>query len=463
MTTVHIDLRAGTGVPAEGSISWRPTLAVTQADKSILLPAPVSTVLSGGTATLDVPASPDLPGAAWCWQVVESITGPGGASTRILRVAVPDSDETVEYADLPRVETLAPGVSWQDLEGLAARAEDAADRADEAAGAAATDAVADVQADVDAQVTAAQTARTGAEAARDTAVQAAEDAATARDAAAATAADALASQQAAHTDAATATEQAGAAAASAGQAATVLASAVQYKGSLGTQDLNTILTPGVYYQDNIASATVERNYPGAFGGALEVVARGTFDILQRYTPMGSTYSGRGAYQRTIVVSTGAATPWRFIPTQRVDTTAGRAIYTWDDVSNREQLIYSDTGWRDISSSLINGWVASILRIRRSNCWNVEYRILGLNGSNATDPKFLAIPDGFRDVGNNGVFVAAKSTDQMVGVQMDSATTSLALPIGASYFTAYAGRFGYSVAQAWPTTLPGTAVGTIPNL
>ena len=48
---------------------------------------------------------------------------------------------------------------------------------------------------------------------------------------------------------------------------------------------------------------------------------------------------------------------------------------------------TDTGWREVSDLLINGWTASRFRIRRVND-QVLWKVTNLNGVNATNRAFL---------------------------------------------------------------------------
>lgn len=52
--------------------------------------------------------------------------------------------------------------------------------------------------------------------------------------------------------------------------------------SLGTSDLNTIITPGFYNQTANGNATVARNYPALFAGSLNVYRTTTGAVIQEY-------------------------------------------------------------------------------------------------------------------------------------------------------------------------------------
>lgn len=125
---------------------------------------------------------------------------------------------------------------------------------------------------------------------------------------------------------------------------------------IGTTDLDDIITPGLYKATSASNVTAERHYPiaGSQGtGILEVMWQGnttTQAKMQRYTIIWGNSSVKVMFLRHYTSATWG--PWHAITSQRVDTTAGRVIYTWDEVNAREQMIYSDTGWRDISANLI---------------------------------------------------------------------------------------------------------------
>jgi hypothetical protein len=63
--------------------------------------------------------------------------------------------------------------------------------------------------------------------------------------------------------------------------------------TLGTLDLNTLLTPGFYNQSSDANATIERNYPITNAGALNVYKTTNNGVAQEYT----TYHTSATYKR----------------------------------------------------------------------------------------------------------------------------------------------------------------------
>lgn len=324
---------------------------------------------------------------------------------------------------------------------------------------------------------AAQDARDIAEAARDAAASSALSAASSASSAASSASaasgsassasaskDAAAlSETAAAGSAATATTKAGEASASASDAAASAATALSQTwagASMGADtDLNSKTTAGIFYQATGANATLVLNYPVAsLTGILRVYTRGAANqVVQEYAPLSSTQ--RVIYQRRNVG--GTWTSWRAMASHRVDQTAGRAIYAWDDLNDREQLIYGDTGWRDVTAAgwLANGWTASALYVSRSG-YDIILHIEGLNAASMTNIAFITLPAGYQisgTVDRRGLLHTATTPAnayRTLANTVVSATTSTPLLYGV---------LRWRTLDAWPTSLPGTAVGSIGNL
>ena len=118
----------------------------------------------------------------------------------------------------------------------------------------------------------------------------------------------------------------------------------------------------------------------------------------------------------------------------------------------------DTGWRDVSGELVNGWVAATCRVRRSG-EVVEMHFSGLDPTSATSPDFWVSSTGFAprfstfgtcQVSNSsGIPVAATS-----GLMVASNGDWRAVDSGT---TKYNGTISFlaSDAAAWPAALPGT--------
>lgn len=156
--------------------------------------------------------------------------------------------------------------------------------------------------------------------------------------------------------------------------------------------------------------------------------------------------GTGSPQGVVAAPVGA---------RYVDVAGTNGAWVWLKVSGTGttgwQVIYGDTGWRDLSSILLNGW-AGLIRIKRNDS-TVHMRIhLATAG---TSTVLVNLPTGFRVTIPGLRFaepgVGTITTDAVSG---DMWASSLAL----TSTTTYQHRLlSWPTDQAWPTTLPGTAL------
>lgn len=240
--------------------------------------------------------------------------------------------------------------------------------------------------------------------------------------------------------------------------------------------LDTVITSGLYLNPNANVANSPDNPQSA--GHLEVIQSASW-VLQRFTPINNP---RTIYTRQRDSGSVWAS-WKIFTTSRVDQTAGRAIYRWDEVNAREQLVYGDTGWRDISSLLDPNFVmpaaAPRFHIRRQG-YNVTLAVrigpaAAIVGTNRNVGRKIlsSFPTGFlpasnasyAPLGTGCVNIPSTSLVQLgnlstqnelwvygiTGVWADATTD--AVQVTGNWITD----------AAWPTTLPGTASGSIPNL
>ena len=135
---------------------------------------------------------------------------------------------------------------------------------------------------------------------------------------------------------------------------------------------------------------------------------------------------------------------------------------------------ADTGWRDVSSLLVNGWAYSgypptMRRIGSRVVLEFGYR---LNGTSATSTTVLDVPAGFqRTTARQGGFFTAGvvMANSNSGIHASTGNTDL-LPAGFDTNTggangvtvnstnlAITGRLEWETANAWPSSLPGSAV------
>lgn len=242
-----------------------------------------------------------------------------------------------------------------------------------------------------------------------------------------------------------------------------------------TANANTYTTPGIYTQ--VSGSTTALNWPVAgTKGTLFVVGVTASNLVHQefYPSTGSaTTAGRVAYVREMLTAT-TWSAWRASPTTRVDQTAGRTIYQWDDLNSRDQRVYGDTGWRSLS--LGAGAVSGVVQVRRvGNIVTAKIIDVVLNGTN----RFLTNnvgnagfnpSDGGVASNNFAMGLTISGTDTQgdwhrvnayrFGVQWQGTVRTGAVTVPAAGLN---GQFSWMTDDAWPTTLPGTAVGTIPNL
>lgn len=240
----------------------------------------------------------------------------------------------------------------------------------------------------------------------------------------------------------------------------------------GTQllnnNLNAITVNGLYRQDNSANATLVNNYPVTAPGVMQVMERSAGSIVQvYYTITGTpTYEARTHYVRVLQATVWS--PWRTFASTRVDQTAGRAIYQWDELNNREQLIYGDTGWRNMNAIVDPNFVPEGVGVQLRRIGNrVTCDVRGKLTAVPTVPTqqlIMAIPVGFRGV-NYAVYPSGISGTSVISMGYPSNNIDLYLYSTANFVNASTriAQASWTTDEVWPTTLPGTANGTIPNL
>jgi len=117
------------------------------------------------------------------------------------------------------------------------------------------------------------------------------------------------------------------------------------------------------------------------------------------------------------------------------------------------VAYGDTGYRDITSLVTNGWAATRLDVRRIG-YEMHFRARVLNGSAATSSSVLAggaLPTGFVvGYGQGAPFAGSNTlyTDTSAGLQV-AGTAYTAVN------TSSQARFGLAQTTPWPPVLPGT--------
>lgn len=227
------------------------------------------------------------------------------------------------------------------------------------------------------------------------------------------------------------------------------------------QDLNALTEPGTYRALS-ANATLELNFPKVGLGCIIMVLRNTSTLItQTIYPLNVT-TQRVIWQRNLVGTVWS--PWYAMASSRVDQTAGRAIYQWDDVNNREQMVYGDTGWRNIIMQSVSQ--TGNLHIRRTG------QLVTVNAVGYSNTAASAIAS------NYGIFFTGGQVPGFTpGITARAVCTTAAgsariidvVPGTAEMriFDGAVGTYSWSMTwptnDAWPTALPGIAVGNIPNV
>jgi hypothetical protein len=122
------------------------------------------------------------------------------------------------------------------------------------------------------------------------------------------------------------------------------------------------------------------------------------------------------------------------------------------------MIYYDSGWRDCSSLLANGWAGSLFLRRVDN--TVMVRTSGLSGAGATSDTVAVIPSGFRAETTISAILPANATDA-TAVRAQTVSTG-ALTMNRALVTGQSSTWSYSTTNPLSVTLPGDAAGAIPN-
>lgn len=139
-----------------------------------------------------------------------------------------------------------------------------------------------------------------------------------------------------------------------------------------------------------------------------------------------------------------------------DESCGRRLFQWDANNARWQMTLGDSGWRDVSAGLLNSYTGQLF-LRRIN--NVVY-LLG-KITRATANSAYTIPTGFRCIQDSyhySFFITRSTTTGTLA----AFTVDSELYIYGVDNNVYPISGNYIAGDAWPTTLPGSAVGSIPQ-
>ena len=138
----------------------------------------------------------------------------------------------------------------------------------------------------------------------------------------------------------------------------------------------------------------------------------------------------------------------------IEQTAGMVVKAWDHQKSRDQLIYGDTGWRDVTAlagAVVTGGVIRIKRDAQTVTLHLDQLKVSGTGAIIDLP---VIPVGFQNV---RWFRQQLAFGETVRVAADNLRLESALTADT-----FDGMISWPATQSWPTTLPGVADGVIPN-
>ncbi|ASR84121.1 hypothetical protein SEA_WHEELBITE_28 [Arthrobacter phage Wheelbite] len=233
-------------------------------------------------------------------------------------------------------------------------------------------------------------------------------------------------------------------------------------------DWNTLTTSGLYWTlggdySSFVNAPV-LNVPGGQALMVHVVARGATILNQRVTLTTTSTIAQVYIERSQI--TGNWGPWRYIPSVTLkDDTTGRTAYLYDWINNRSQIVYGDTGRRNISNmapaeTTFSG--GGKLAIRREGS-TVDIYCVGWMPGAAGTVHLLAsgLPAGFRPSNSRVWWGAQNGQPVLCTMSFDGSTIAIISNAATTHPIGFS--FSYSTTDVWPTTLPGTADGAIPNI
>ena len=143
-----------------------------------------------------------------------------------------------------------------------------------------------------------------------------------------------------------------------------------------------------------------------------------------------------------------------------DETVGRRLFQWDANNARFQQTFGDTGLRDVTAALGNNahYTINNADLRRIGATVEFYCDFTTTAAWVAGDNLFAVPSGFQpQVSRYGIvtFYNASSAASLY--------SGGNIPLyGLAVSTTYRARAVWNVTQAWPTTLPGVAIGSIPQ-
>jgi hypothetical protein len=144
-----------------------------------------------------------------------------------------------------------------------------------------------------------------------------------------------------------------------------------------------------------------------------------------------------------------------------DETVGRRIFTWDTVNARWQMTTGDTGWRNIATLVASVGTRTVTNIRCRRIMNSVHFMQQIadTQTNPSSQSLVTMPSGFGSASTKWFVMGSSSVNlRQLGVLSDSTVVYT----GATDANRYDTEVSWVTTDSWPTSLPGTAVGTIPQ-
>lgn len=222
----------------------------------------------------------------------------------------------------------------------------------------------------------------------------------------------------------------------------------------GGTNLNDIISAGAY---SVTAGTTSidsalANLPVHEAGSLVITFSGNNSVqIQTYTT-----NTKSIYVRRRFGSTWSS--WRHFGQNRADNSAGRQFFGWDQENAREQMIWGDTGRRNITA-LASGVTAGTIYLRRMNSI-VSLVVVGANVPNNSSLTFTGLlPSGFKPYANS-YFQFREGTGDPGKALIAFSNGDVQIRgviVGTGGISSVA---SWDTIDPWPTTLPGDATGGI---
>jgi hypothetical protein len=178
----------------------------------------------------------------------------------------------------------------------------------------------------------------------------------------------------------------------------------------------------------------------------------TLDALKDVTAPANTPAGK-------MLGTTAAGEWgpvaSPIRSSRPNST-DRLIEVWDGAA--WLVSHYDSGWRDISGGLINGWASAVHVLVRRVGQTVFFSINGTAASGWTAPEAGPVPQGFQPLQGIKIEVPIARNTRMERIHI-AADGTLVLASADGYDGNAAQMISWSADQGIPQSLPGLTVST----